>query len=302
MPLNEEKITIGVVERETGFSKDLLRTWERRYGFPTPVRSDNDEREYSIGDLDRLKTIKKLLDNGMRPGKVIHLSDDELAASAASLQQKPSEGDMATIMQAIQLLKGNDLEAFSSFLTNILITQGLERFITRVAAPLNQAIGNAWFRGELNVFHEHCYSARIEMLLGRAQSFLPATTAPPLILLTTLSGEQHYLGLLMARIVMLLERANAVFLGPQLPNSEIVTAVDHFHPDITALSFSTHFPLKRAHQALLTLRSELPANVSIWAGGGQIHELAQVCPDICFFSSLEEIPPALSQWRASHQD
>gem|GEM_PF-6561869 len=37
MPLNEEKITIGVVERETGFSKDLLRTWERRYGFPTPI-------------------------------------------------------------------------------------------------------------------------------------------------------------------------------------------------------------------------------------------------------------------------
>ena len=31
-------LPISVVERETGIPKDLLRMWERRYGFPQPGR------------------------------------------------------------------------------------------------------------------------------------------------------------------------------------------------------------------------------------------------------------------------
>lgn len=30
-------LPISVVERETGIPKDLLRMWERRYGFPEPA-------------------------------------------------------------------------------------------------------------------------------------------------------------------------------------------------------------------------------------------------------------------------
>ncbi len=301
MPLNEEKISIGIVERVTGLSKDLLRTWERRYGFPTPFRSDNDEREYSVSDLERLKTIKKLLDNGLRPGKIVMLSEEELNTLAASLQPKTTTGDTETINQAINLLKTGDLDAFSSLLNNVMITQGLEQFVFRVAAPMNQAIGDAWFRGELNVFHEHCYSSKIETLLDRAQSLLSVTTQPPRILLTTLSGEQHYLGLLLALIAMKLEHADAIFLGPQLPNSEIVAATIHFCPDIIALSFSTLFPLKRAQQALMALSKELPPGVSIWSGGGHIQDLAQACPEIRFFSSLDAISTALDEWRTNHQ-
>lgn len=300
MPLNEEKITIGVVERETGFSKDLLRTWERRYGFPTPVRSDNDEREYLPADLERLITIKKLLDNGMRPRKVIHLSIAELDAVAAGLVTKKQVGDDEIITQAISLLKGGDLEEFGGFLTNTMITYGLQRFITEVLAPMNHAIGDAWFRGEINVFHEHCYATKVESLLGRAQLFLPNIKQTPRILLTTLSGEQHYLGLLMARIVMMLDCADAVLLGSQLPNTEIVAAVEHFSADIVALSFSSHFPRKRALQALQALRSELPAGIAIWAGGDQIRELASLCPSVHFFSSLKEISIALAEWRTTH--
>ena len=30
--------SIAAVERDTGLSKDTLRVWERRYGFPRPAR------------------------------------------------------------------------------------------------------------------------------------------------------------------------------------------------------------------------------------------------------------------------
>jgi len=238
------------------------------------------------------------LDNGMRPGKVIHLSAAQLDDAASNLLPPKNSGDAAIITQALNLLKGNDLEEFSSFLTSQLITRGLEQFIYKVATPMNHAIGDAWFRGEINVFHEHCYTARLEALLGRAEDFLSVTKISPRILLTTLNGEHHYLGLLLARMVMIFNHADAIFLGPRLPNSEILAAVNHFSPDILALSFSNHFPHKRAHQALLALRSELSKTVEIWVGGGQMHELASLSPNIHFFSSLDEIPSAITGWRA----
>ena len=42
-------LNISAVERETGLSKDVLRMWERRYGFPKPGRDDNGERQYTVG-------------------------------------------------------------------------------------------------------------------------------------------------------------------------------------------------------------------------------------------------------------
>jgi len=33
---------ISAVERDTGLSKDTLRVWERRYGFPKPLRDCHD--------------------------------------------------------------------------------------------------------------------------------------------------------------------------------------------------------------------------------------------------------------------
>ena len=39
-------LSIAAVERETRLSKDVLRVWERRYGFPRPERDANGERCY----------------------------------------------------------------------------------------------------------------------------------------------------------------------------------------------------------------------------------------------------------------
>ena len=64
-------LSISAVERETGLSKDVLRMWERRYGFPKPARDENGEREYSPADIAKLRAIRRLMDVGMRPGKLL---------------------------------------------------------------------------------------------------------------------------------------------------------------------------------------------------------------------------------------
>ena len=83
-------LNISAVERETGLSKDVLRMWERRYGFPKPGRDENGEREYTPGGIAKLRAIKRLMDVGMRPGKLMGLSLDELNA-LAEVRAAPSK-------------------------------------------------------------------------------------------------------------------------------------------------------------------------------------------------------------------
>ena len=52
--------------------------WERRYGFPKPGRDDNGERQYTAADVGKLRAMKRLMDVGVRPGKIIALTTAEL--------------------------------------------------------------------------------------------------------------------------------------------------------------------------------------------------------------------------------
>lgn len=69
---------INVVEKETNISKYLLRMWERRYSFPRPGRDEKGERVYTAGDLEKLKLIKTLMEEGYRPSKIMNQSLFEL--------------------------------------------------------------------------------------------------------------------------------------------------------------------------------------------------------------------------------
>ncbi|HRH92850.1 MAG TPA: MerR family transcriptional regulator, partial [Agitococcus sp.] len=66
-------LPINAVERETGISKELLRMWERRYGFPQPQRDAQGDRVYPTEQINKLRIIRRLLDAGFRPSKVINL-------------------------------------------------------------------------------------------------------------------------------------------------------------------------------------------------------------------------------------
>jgi methylmalonyl-CoA mutase cobalamin-binding subunit len=76
-------MSIAAVERDTGLSKDTLRVWEKRYGFPAPERDAQGERCYPMDQIERLRVIKRLLDVGHRPGRVVTLPMVDLGALAS---------------------------------------------------------------------------------------------------------------------------------------------------------------------------------------------------------------------------
>lgn len=269
--IRSSQMTIAMVERETGIGKDTLRVWERRYGFPMPHRDINGERQYPSPQVDHLRLIKRLMDQGHRPGKLFAVSEEErcrLAASSPLSDHSRTNSENGLIRNVLGLLTSHDTQGLRLALNQAMLRQGLNRFVLDTVVALNRAVGAAWMRGDLEIFEEHLYSEQMKSLLRQAINSLPSeANAQPRILLTTLPDEHHELGLLMAECLFSLAGATCIYLGAQTPLFDIKLAAIAHHVDVVALSFSSAFPVRQRASALKQLRELLHPDVEIWAGG-----------------------------------
>jgi len=292
-------LNISAVERETGLSKDVLRMWERRYGFPKPRRDENGERQYSVLEVGKLRAIKRLMDVGMRPGKIIQLSGEELNALADARASSARESLAPALERdVLAMLHTHDVTALQHTLANLVMRQGMQKFVLDTVTPLNRAVGDAWMRGELQVFEEHLYTEQLQVALRTAINAFPRQTGVPRVLLTTFPNEQHGLGLLMVEALLVPEGVQCISLGPQTPLEDIRRAAIAHKAHIVALSFSAAFPLRQATDALLTLRRQLPAHVTLWAGGEMTSRVRKTLPGVVLIPDLAASLGALRGWRA----
>jgi DNA-binding transcriptional MerR regulator len=89
MPVDPEEtgsstlIRSGTAARLAGVSPATLRIWEHRYGVVAPPRSPAGQRTYSMGDVQRLRLIKRLTLEGHAIGTLARLDVDELVRLSA---------------------------------------------------------------------------------------------------------------------------------------------------------------------------------------------------------------------------
>jgi DNA-binding transcriptional MerR regulator/methylmalonyl-CoA mutase cobalamin-binding subunit len=302
--------TIAAVERDTGLSKDTLRVWERRYGFPHPDRDQFGERVYPIEQVDKLRVLRRLMDAGHRPGKVIHLPIDQLQSLAAettgSAVTPRSMGDANAehedLQRYVELVKGHEVESLRRALSQAQLRIGMERFVTEIVSPLTRMIGDAWARGYVEVFEEHLYTESIQVVLRSAIGTIPQPARRPRVLLTTIPQEPHGLGLLMAEAILALEGCRCVSLGVQTPIWDIVLASSAHRADVVALSFSAVVNPNQVLDSLVELRSKLPPEAEIWAGGNCPILQRRPPQDIKVLNALSDIQPAIRAWRDAHPE
>jgi DNA-binding transcriptional MerR regulator len=298
VPEEGPAVSIAAVERDTGLSKDTLRMWERRYRFPSPLRDANGERLYPRSQVDKLRLVKRLMDRGHRPGRIMSCSLEELSAlTSESGAGILSAHELGTVLRLVQT---HQIPELRQQLAQMLMKQGLQRFVLDTVAPLNQLIGDAWMRGELAVFEEHLYSEQIQGALRSAILNLHQPSQPPRVLLTSFPNEEHRLGLLMVEALLTVEGATCIGLGNEIPLVEIVQAAFAHRADVVGLSFSGAFQVHAAVAGLKELRNGLPRSVAIWVGGSGMERVRRPVPGITVMRCLEEVLEALTAWRDSH--
>ncbi|MEY4071771.1 MAG: hypothetical protein RL721_2385 [Candidatus Eisenbacteria bacterium] len=161
-----ELLTIGALSRETGIPVPTLRTWERRYGQPSPLRRPSGHRLYPAEWIERLRKVEFLLQQGHRAANVLVMSLPQLEALVAMSQARQitpryvpaahtdedAERVISRLMRATQRI---EREVLMGELRLEWARLGPLRFLSEVAAPFMAEVGDAWRRGEIEVRHEH---------------------------------------------------------------------------------------------------------------------------------------------------
>lgn len=308
--LPEPYVSIAAVERDTGLSKDTLRVWERRYGFPQPGRDSNGERSYPHDQLEKLRLIKRLIDNGHRPGKLVALDQASLQglAEPRDLRRKTtgrrafSTEKRVSLKVYMNLVQDNSQEKLRLQLMQSQRQWGLGRFVTERVAPLSQMVADAVMRGQIGAFAERAYAECAKRVLLDAINGMPlqAVAARPRVMLTTFAQEASGLGIVMAEAIFALESCETLSLGLQTPIYDMVQAIDAHHMDLLALSFSDSLNPNDISNGLEQLRTSLPAHVEIWVIGPCKALARRPQTGVLSVPTLESIPAALARWRLQY--
>lgn len=295
-----EHLTISAVSARSGIAKEVLRKWETRYGFPAPDREISGVRMYPAAQTQRLVLIKRLLDDGMRPGKIVSLDEEGLERLLKMRAPPPARSFFSETSdlteRVVAWLQSHDPGLLRAELERQLAQRGLRNFAMQAMPAMNQAIGQAWSQGTLAIRHEHLYTETVQTIVRQAIATHAVPAGPPRILLTTPIGELHTLGLLIVEAVLSLEGASCISLGAQMPLQEIAAAGQAYRANIVGLSFGAAFPRKKILPVLRQLRALCPSETDVWAGGSGVLNLAKTPRGVFITPTLNDALQALQRF------
>ena len=222
-----------------GIPVPTIRSWERRYGFPSPARTGGKHRRYTPTQIAQLRRVRDRITRGERAG-------DAIAATRAEPVEATANEELLQFASAAAVM---DTETLRRLLRDAAYRLGADRAIVDVAMPGMRAIGAEWRAGATDVANEHAATEVVRSWLASVATGLPPSHRRPVVLACA-PGEHHTLGL-EAFGVMLRARGFALrMLGADTPGSSLVAAARQARA--TAVVVAAHrTTLRRAAVAAL---------------------------------------------------
>ena len=221
--------TIGQAATRSGINVTLLRAWERRYGIVSPVRTEGGYRLYDDGAIERLRAMRRLVDEGLAPRQAadqLRSADPERVAElagAGALPQPaldPVETTSAFVAGAARI----DGEAIEAALDEMFARGSFERVVEERLYPALHALGDAWASGEVDVAGEHAASAAAIRRLAMAFEAAGGNGGPAPVLIGLPSGARHEIGSLAFATAVRRAGIPVVYLGSDVPAASWVAA------------------------------------------------------------------------------
>jgi DNA-binding transcriptional MerR regulator/methylmalonyl-CoA mutase cobalamin-binding subunit len=274
---------IAVVAERTGLSQDVLRVWERRYGAVEPARGPGGQRRYTDADIERLTMLHAVTAAGRSIGQVATLPSDALAALAEedrvarerrAFPAAASHDADGIITNALAFARALDGARLEEGLRRAVALMGVSAFLDGVAAPLLRRAGDEWHAGRMSPSQEHLLSSVLHDIIQATMRSFTADDSAPRIVVATLAGERHVIGAALAAAIAAMEGWRVIYLGADLPAGEVASAARSAGARVVAVSIVYVEDRQRVLDELRALRSQLPTEVSIIAGGAGAESLA----------------------------
>jgi DNA-binding transcriptional MerR regulator len=225
---------IRTISELTGVPTTTLRAWERRYGLLKPSRTPKGHRLYSGKDIDLIRKIVELLKTNHTISEAIRiLKDPEANTGTGTEAQEHWAVYQQRMLKSIEEFNEQKLgttynEALSIYPVDMVTEQ--------VILPLLATLGERWQEREAGIAEEHFFSAFLRNKLGARLHHESNRSRGKKILVSCLPGEYHELGVLLFCIAAIGHGYQILYLGTNLPPSQLLKVVER--TDVSAVLLS----------------------------------------------------------------
>lgn len=275
------------VARLTGFSPMLLRAWEKRYDLLRPIRSPKGHRLYTDQDLQVLRRVRALLDEGRSIGEVAGLGIEALLAehlpvparqqpSARLLEPAedhgPDSGRSAMLDALVERLVQGAVQMDETALETAL-DQAFARYSVAVAVesvirPATIRIGDLWHEGVCTVSGEHlasqAFTRRLHRLLDISRN---RDASLPYVITACFPDEWHEFGALLVAFYISQAGARVLHLGASVPFDDLERALAKLDPQAVYLSVMRDGLFRQHRASLIELAGRWGDRVAFHVGG-----------------------------------
>ncbi|HEX4957164.1 MAG TPA: MerR family transcriptional regulator [Lacibacter sp.] len=225
------KFTIKDLENLSGIKAHTIRIWEQRYTFLKPQRTATNIRYYSNQELKTLLNISLLNKYGYKISHINRMNNEELREKLLSLTGSQAQQERI-VNDLIQHMVDLEMEAFEQVLDSFIHSRGIEKAITYIIFPFMERVGILWLTDHINPAQEHLITniIRQKIIVG-IENIVSPFELKSRILLFLPENEHHELGLLFLHYMLKSRGLKTIYLGANVPLSDLEFVADLKKPD-----------------------------------------------------------------------
>jgi methanogenic corrinoid protein MtbC1 len=231
--------TIKDLENLSGIKAHTIRIWEQRYNFLKPKRTDTNIRFYSNEELKILLNIALLTKYGHKLCHIDRMDQSEICAKVLSLRDDQAVQERI-VNDLVKQMIDMETEKFESILNRYIQENDIERTVKEIVFPFLEKIGILWQTGHIMPAQEHFVSNLIrQKLIVAIDSVIPSCKACKKAILFLPEGEHHELGLLFLCYLLKRQGICVVYLGANVPMSDVENVVEVVKPDMAFIHLTS---------------------------------------------------------------
>lgn len=257
---------IQTVSKLTGVPAPTLRAWERRYGIPSPQRTDSAYRLYTDQDLDLIRRLKELCDQGMAPSQAAEVVRRMAEADPSEPVEVHLDAWQTATARIVDAVRRFDPSALELSVQRSMLLGSARTIFDRVFAPALRFIGDEWHAGRLSVAQEHLASEYLGNATRELLRLVQPTAPLRQVVLACIAGEFHVMPLYGTALHFVQWGYRVVILGFDTPPEALADAVESLDPHCVGLS-STQFQAPE-HFAELIKKYATACGKTPWVIGG----------------------------------
>ena len=208
----------------TGINKLLLRTWENRYNFLTPKRTETKIRIYSDELLILALNTKLLLDNGYKISKISKKNNVEIENLITEISTQKTAIESKVSIYINQFIKSGlkfDTSLFNKTFSDCSSKFSMIDLYKKIMLPTFSKIGLFWLSNKMNPAQEHFLSEMFKQKIYNQIDNIKNKGKKERWLLFLPPNEYHELGLLFTRFLLTYYGFDVIYLGANVPYSSL---------------------------------------------------------------------------------